>query len=55
MCVVRSRCGRWRVEIRDDQTAALWECDALVLTGPLYAIGERLAELGVTGGDLVPG
>lgn len=53
---MRTRDGRYRVYIHDDQTAALGDDRGRLLTErvPLYEVGRRLAELGVDPDDLVP-
>jgi hypothetical protein len=59
-CVVaacmRTRDGRLRVYIYQDQTAELVDKHGVTLLGrvPLYEIGRCLAELGVAGNDLEP-
>jgi hypothetical protein len=53
---MRTSCGRWRVLIHADNTAELREVagENLLVRGPLYLVGERLAALGVAGDDLIP-
>ena len=53
---MRTRDGRLRVYIYQDQTAELVDEHGVTLLGrvPLYDIGRRLAELGFAGNDLEP-
>ena len=53
---VHTRDRRWRLLIHHDQSAELIDerGNIVLCRVPMYQIGERLAELGVSSDDLVP-